>query len=340
MSLSPSSHGDAAKPQVSNTRWVVLTVGAFVGVTAVMGGLFWAMGLSNFSGTDSAAKVLVAVLALVGTLFGTIVTLVGLMLKRSIDARTLVLQIEAEARLNLDTAIKAVELFKSASGSASSAESAGALFALTRLGQPHFALALLEELWPKDLIQTPSAIWVLNNALRSKEADVALIAVGVLESNVARLPDGQGGKNWPDDYAFEWRSEMPFLARGGMLSARVECLLSKPFDYWVRGTLNADIAFLSSCFRTESSPIIRQSAAAFLAILLQIYDPREKNVVYLSTGELDIETVRGEIEKTYGSFFSPGTQQDEELKRKLGTWIKRSPYFDIPRPTAEGSSGE
>jgi hypothetical protein len=59
---------------------------------------------------------------------------------------------EAEERLKLDTAIKAVELFKSAAGAASPSESAGALFALVRLGQFHFALALLEELWPKDLI--------------------------------------------------------------------------------------------------------------------------------------------------------------------------------------------
>lgn len=114
--------------------------------------MLWATGFLKFSGNDAAAKVVVAVLALFGSLFATTVTLIGLMLKRSFDARTLILQTEAEERLKLDTAIKAVELFKSAAGAASPSESAGALFALVRLGQFHFALALLEELWPKDLI--------------------------------------------------------------------------------------------------------------------------------------------------------------------------------------------
>jgi hypothetical protein len=325
---------------MSNVRWAILTVGAFLGVTVIMGGLLWAMGLFNFSGTDSAAKVLVAVLALVGTLFGTMVTLIGLMLKRSMDARTLVLQTEAEARLNLDTAIKAVELFKSASGSASSAESAGALFALTRLGQAHFALALLEELWPKSQIGSPSAVWVINSCLQSKDLDSGYRAAVALQGNVARLPDGAGGKSWPADYELEWPNEISFLARYAVLQARIECMVSKPFDYWDANVINADVVALTNCFRTDASPILKQSAAAFLAVLLESYDPRHGGILlYLPTGNLAVEEVRAEIEKSYGSSFLASSHRDQTLTEELRQWVKRSSYYDVPPPMPDNSGG-
>jgi hypothetical protein len=305
-----------------------------------MGCLFWAMGLFNFSGSDSAAKVLVAVLALIGTVFGTTVTLVGLMLKRSMDARTVVLQTQAEARLNLDTAIKAVELFKSASDGASSAESAGALFALTRLGQTHFALSLLEELWPKNQIGSPSAIWVINNCLQSTDVGVAKRAADVLLANAIKLPDDRGGKYWPADYDLEWPGEMSFFARHYMLQARIDALLSKPFEYWQRAQINVDIVALSNCFRKDSSSDIRQSAAAFLGILLEIYDPRGKTVLTLPTEKLAIEVLRAEIVTRYGSSLSAANNQDLELEEELRGWVKRAAYFETSRPAVENSSGE
>jgi hypothetical protein len=325
---------------VSNGRWVLLTVGAFVGVTAVVSSLLWAAGLLNFSGTQAAANVLVAVLALVGTLFGTIVTLVGLMLKRSLDARTLVLQAEAEARLNLDTAIKAVELFKSASGSASPEESAGALFALTRLGQTHFALALLQELWPKGKVESPSAVWVINSCLQSTDVGAADRAATILQENARRLPDGREGKCWPADYDLEWPRGISFFARYCMLQARIEALLAKPFDYWNRDILSGDIFALSNCLHTEESPLIKQSAAAFLAILLKRDDFNEGSELYLPTGRFVIREKLAEIEGIYGLSFPASSDRDRELQTAMTKWVKRLPYFETSPAGAESPSGE
>jgi hypothetical protein len=323
-----ASPRDSHQTEASDARWLAMTLGALLGVIAIVSGLLWVTGLLNFSGTDAAANVLVAVLTLVGTLFGATVTLIGLMLKRSLDARTLVLKTEAEERLKLDTAIKAVELFKSASGSTSPAESAGALFALTRLGQLHFALRLLEQLWPKGLVESPSAIWVINTCFQSRDSGIAEIAAGILRSNSGRLSNGRGGKWWPPDYELDWPSDMPFLARQQMLSARIEALLSARFDYWRRGELNADIVALSRCFREDPSPIIKRSGAAYLAILLQTYDPREGQVLQLPAGGLAIEEVRAEIERAYGSVFFAASEQDRELEDRLRAWVKRAPYFE------------
>jgi hypothetical protein len=90
---------------------------------------------------------------------------------------------------------------------------------------------------------------------------------------------------------------------------------------------NADILAVSNCFRTDSSSDIRKAAAAFLAILLQIYDPRDKQKLYLPTGGVQaIEEVRAEIDKTYGASFRASTEAEQELERKLAAWLKRVPY--------------
>lgn len=302
-----------------DARWLVMTFGALLGVIAIASGLLWAMGLFDFSGTASAAKALAAVLTLLGTTFATTVTLVGLLLKRSFDARNLVLKTEAEERLKLDTAIKAVELFKSASGSASPAESAGALFALVRLGEFHFALRLLEQLWPKGTVESPSALWVINNSLHSTETGVPELAALVLSVNSGRLLNNQGGKWWPSDYEFESPAELSYMVQKDMLQARIKSLLSAKFNYWSRNDTNVDIVALVNYFRSELSPQIRQSAAAFLAILLQTYDPRENQKLVLPTGDhLSIEEVRAEIEETYGLSFVASNEQDIELQNKLG----------------------
>jgi hypothetical protein len=302
-----------------------------------MCGLLWMTGWLNFSETASAAQILVAVLALVGTMLSTTVTLIGLMLKRSLDARTLVLQTEAEERLKLDTAIKAVELFKSAAGSASQAESAGALFALSRLGQFHFALALLQELWPKDRINSPSATWVINSCLQSKDFNAVELAATVLLENAAKLPDGRGSKSWPVNYDWKVPNEMSLFVRRVLLMARIKSLLSQPFDYWDRSTLNSDILALSNCFDTDSSSHLKKTAAAFLAILTQIYDPRDKQLLYLSKGELSIEKMRAKIEKTYGTSFCVSIVSEQELETKLGAWVKRAPCWKASGPTAQNS---
>jgi hypothetical protein len=292
----------------------------------------------DFSGGEAAAKVAVAVLALFGSLFGTTVTLIGLLLKRSIDKRTLVLQTEAEQRLKLDTAIKAVELFKSAAGAASPAESAGALFALIRLGQFDFALSLLDELWPKDLVRSPSAVWVINCCLQSEDVEIAELAATLLWANAAKLPDDHGGKSWPANYDWQVPNTMSLLTRRLLLMARVKSLLSRPFDYWDRNILNADILALSNSFRTDSSSELTQSAAAYLRTLLQVYDPSDKQVLHLPTGLLSIEEVRAEIEKKYGASVCGSTASDEELEGQLRSWVRPAAFRQASRP-GEASGG-
>jgi hypothetical protein len=158
-------------------------------------------------------------------------------------------------------------------------------------------------------------------------------------TNTEKLPDSQGGKSWPANYDWEVPREMSLLTRRLLLMARIKSLLSCPFNYWNRNMLNADILALSNSFRTDPSSEIRQSAAAYLGTLLQIYDPRDKQVLHLPTGVLSIEEVRGEIEKTYGASVSASTVFDQELEEQLRAWVKPAAFRQASGPTAKESSG-
>lgn len=343
MSSKEESTKSSEKSQSGDTKLLFMMLGGMTVEIGIVVGLLGVTGVLNFSGTDEAAKIVVAVIALVGTLIGTTVTIIGLMFKRSMDARNFNLKSEAEERLKLDTAIKAVELFKGASdskSSTSSAESAGALFALSSLGQSHFAISLLDELWPKDLIATPSAVWVINNSLKSTESGAAEVAANSLRANCDRLLDGSGNKWWPTDFVFELPNELSDYARLAIQNARIRSMLSADYDYWDQSSLNVDFVALTYTFREDSSPGIRQSAAAFLSMLLQTYNPNDGYVMNLPSGHLAIEEVRAEIKEAYGSSFRAISDQSQNLVEQLDKWVKRAPYFEKLRAAAEESASE
>ncbi len=118
-----------------STRWIGGTIAALALTFAAFTLLLWRVGLLDFTGTEARAKVIASALALLGALVASMVTFVGLLLKRSLDERNLALKQQAEERLRLDTAIHAVGLLSTNSGvEAPKSQRAGALFALATLG--------------------------------------------------------------------------------------------------------------------------------------------------------------------------------------------------------------
>ena len=122
------------------------------------GPFFWQLGFFNFTGTDPSSKVVAAALALVGTIVGAVVSIVGVILKHSIDRqaetrqeiesrRSDALQREAEQRLKLEAGVRALQLFSTSSGDLTPAvQRDGALFMLANLGQHELTLQLVDNL--------------------------------------------------------------------------------------------------------------------------------------------------------------------------------------------------
>ena len=288
--------------------------------------LKWIGFIQTTSGNSS--NVVAATVALVGTVFTATVTLVGLILKRSLDERNLAIKTEAEERLKVETSIKAFDLFKNASGSASHHEVAGALYALTSLNRVDFALELMQPMWPTNKVSTAVALWVVNSGLESEDPHTQRSAADLLEDNAAKLPDGLGYKNWPSSFFPDRWDTLSIFARQRLLFARMKSLLSKNLQYWKEEAINADIAFLYHGFQTDASPLVKSQCGAFLRKILEINYLREDTYkIFLPAKTLSMGGLREELRKSLLEDRSGGSDQAYELLQKLDEWMKASlPY--------------
>lgn len=177
---------------------LVLGVVALFGIVVLV---VWQTGLLDKKTPASNTQLVVAMLTLLGGLVASSFTLVGVLLKHSIDRRSASLAGEAEARLKLETAIKAVELLTMPDGASAPGErQAGALFVLASapLQQLDLALALLSEHWGSGAISSSAAIWVIDRALREPDPQMQSQAAWILRSHLKEVarPDSQD-LHWP-----------------------------------------------------------------------------------------------------------------------------------------------
>jgi hypothetical protein len=221
-------------------------------------------------------------LALLAILVPASVTSAGFMIKQSTDKQASKQQEEAqaqraqereqsnkrleqdrhqsEARLRLDAAINAADLFSPTSDPTSSAaRSAAGLLALTQLGQADLAVALLADLWgtqespalndaPNDAAVRPApatqgspqaeegpqvsigvsaetAIQVVNAALGTKDPNAQVMAAELLCRN-ARSLDISKAIHWPSEVNGKWNHELPVAAKLLIVDALVQMALA------------------------------------------------------------------------------------------------------------------
>jgi hypothetical protein len=325
----------------------------FAGTASVLFGMLWWIEHIKYSGTSAdSAKVIASVVALVGTLFTAVVSFIGLFLKHSMERhnskmlrlesdrnfelkveaeqrlnleneRNLALKKDAEERLRLETAIKAVELFRSASGAVSSSESAGALFALLSLGQHGFALRLLQNLWRKGGIDTPSAVWAINKALQSGSEESQRLGAKILLENATRLPDETGGIYWPSLLSESWQLEIFHTARANIAEARLRALMSKSIDSWDEGEIHHTLVLLASMQNTEPKPYLRHLATIALEQVLTAYVnwPDDMKIIAPS-GQWSIIDIRTETEVFRIKGFEFESNMAVKLASDLSKWVQ------------------
>jgi hypothetical protein len=183
-------------------------------------------------------------LALLAVLVPASVTLVGYWFTRQSERRLDREHHDELARLRLDAAMRAAELFATgADQSENAAKSASGLIALTRLQNADLAVALLVDLWTAppgagdqsrengsstgevvihdSPVSTETAILVINAALVATELPNAqLVAAEVLCRNAARLDPCQS-LHWPAAIDGRWLPELPPKAKLLVIDALV-----------------------------------------------------------------------------------------------------------------------
>lgn len=289
------SHG---RPLEQDTpRTLVYGVGAFL--LALYGGfvlLLWGLGILDLDGkTDT--QVLAAVLGLLGGLFAASLTFVGALLKHSVDVRTLRLSWETEARLRLETSIRAVQLLATADGkTAPPTQQAGALFTLVRLDQLDLALPLLGEVFARGEVSSKAAVSVVDCALRSSDDALQRAGASILVANAPRLRDERSCWDFPECVSLRWSTDLHVYAREGLLDALLGTLLSVPPSEWRRECTNAFLVQFDAVRKAEDREHIR--AGAILAMHLILNSQGYAGVTFdlmVQDGAVNIGPLRDEI---------------------------------------------
>jgi len=174
--------------------------------------------------TVPSATAYAAALGLVGTVLSVAVTLIGVVIKYSIDDRNArqaeidsfrnnVLKEEAEDRNRIEASIRAVDLLCENNKDTTKTQMGGALLALVNLRQYGLAVSLLSQLWRERKVPTSVADEVLRKTLiHGKEEDRTNAGV-VLFENASKISQ-EGYHIWPLP---EWRVDLPNQCRSALV---------------------------------------------------------------------------------------------------------------------------
>jgi len=179
--------------------------------------------------------------------FATAATIIGLLLTRSHNNRTLIaqkkadernalLQRETSARLALDTVVKSLELLIRNDGEyAPKAKVAGALAALVHLEHPVIAMRTLSAAWDDNAVDAATACWLISEVFAGGTEDSKYEAAMLLMLHVSELcmdDTRKGVFEWPSFIYLKWPMSIPRDARYVILISLIELVLSRNQDWW------------------------------------------------------------------------------------------------------------
>lgn len=295
-----------------NNRWVLLGIAIILVTFFLFLVLLWKIGLFDFSGTESSAKIVAATIALVAGLFGSLVSLFGILLKQSFDHRTLNLKIqeenrlelesernnnlriEGEKRLKLEAAIQAVQLLSTSSGvDVPMTQRAGVLFSLAHLDLIDLALTMMNQMIANDRIDAETTSWLLDKAIKSDNESTQINASVLLEIHVEKLLLDEGRACFPDSVVDYWDTNLPIDVRDNIAVALLKLVSSRHQKDWDVGVLNTIIATLISIWRTEPETRISLAVAVCLEKIVRNIAPG--NIIYYSAGDVLIDDVKQKL---------------------------------------------
>lgn len=296
----------------SSSQWTVAGLVVVPLVFVFMIVLLWRLDFFEFSGTEASAKIVATALTLGGGLIATMVTLIGLLLRQSVEQRNAdlreeaeerlrieaernrALQEEAERRLKLEAAIKAVGLLGSDTGAeVSLIQRTGVLFSLSHLGVLDLAIDLVGLMLEDHLISAKSAVTIINTALQSDDTRVQIAAAEILRDQSASLLTPGGGLEWPVTVGLNWGKELSFLSKVYAILGLLRSVLARPKKDWKGVSLNAIVAFLVVAYRSENDWRIQAPIAHFLREMLKLYGPATE--LHVPDETIQIAAVRHEI---------------------------------------------
>jgi hypothetical protein len=323
-----------------NAKRVALLIVVVIGLMFVAGLILWRGGYLSFRGTPASASVVAAALTLIGALLAASISLVGILFKESYDRRSEdrartesdradAAGREAEKRLQLEAAIKAIQLFAKPDGSESlPIQRAGALFMLSSLAHHQLALALARELI-RDRAVDPSVVAaIVDNALGVKDARVQQSAVALLCASASTMLTDTGFE-FPSLLMNGGKGLSPYVREWSAFAFAL-VILARPLPKWrdLVYEIYGAIAGLALMWLNEIDMELKQDLSAILNVVLRAF-PDLENLRH-PLRFIDITEIRAAITDA-----QPFTQSAADVVAKLEQWLATVPSpAAAPLPTA------
>jgi hypothetical protein len=299
----PRYNGEMALSNDEADRSTLVIAASVVLLFLSFAGFLWLADLLRFDGSDASAKVVGATLALAGAFGASLFSLVGVMLKHSIDIRTEkrlrlesdrndVARSESEQRLKLEACIRAVQLLSTPAGTpAPPAQITGALLTLISLEQYELVLELVEEFLRQKQLDSGTVAGLLDPVMTKGDAGLQSAVVGLLYRREADFVNSDGLLELPacffaacDRLSFYARTWVPiFIARAIMKHPTVFWRKDKAFLYGLVGALGFQ-------YQKEPDADLKSNIGAILAAFLEIFP--ELRVAHVAAGTVNLDDLR------------------------------------------------
>jgi hypothetical protein len=301
--------------------WILAVSAAILVLYVAFAATLWRLGLFDVPESGPDARIFAAVFGLLGGLFASILTFVGVLLKHSIDTRTLEITRDSEARLKLETSIRAVELLATDDGRETApSQQAGALFALANLGQLGLAVALLNELWPAGRVSTAAATGVIDQALRVGSIGTQIGASRVLQANADLLRHTDRGILLPDSLDGEWHTEWPGGVRNILISALIDAIRYRPRSEWSTDDLSTLSLNFDQIRKLDPDPVIAAAAVLVTNVLLELRFLEDTDAFLTADGQrIQVGALRSEIASLVPDARINAAYSDRDLVESLRT---------------------
>jgi hypothetical protein len=256
--------------------WLALVLLLLVPLYALAISFAIRSGVFNLSDRSISNEEFKALWAFIAAGVGTAATIIGFLLTKSHNERTLafqrdledrklVSQKESDARLTLETVVRGLELMVVSDGSyAPKARIAGSLATLVHLGHPAIAMRALAIVWEEDRVDANTACWLISEAFRTGSEISQQEAAELLFQHAEKLTKEarRAYYAWPDVLIDNWLPDLPLGARLRILVAFAKVVLSQEPSWWAAEWWF--LAYLDEVLQKDPDSAVRDSAAQLL----------------------------------------------------------------------------
>jgi hypothetical protein len=325
-----------------------LLLGALVSVGivfAIFTWILWRFGFFSFSGTDASTKIVAASISLVGGLIGSIITFVGVILKHSIDQRSIALQeeseirekiesardnrlkIEAERRLMTEASIQAIGLLSTSSGTeVTLAQRAGVILTLADLDKMSLALSLTDQMLLDSTLDITTAVWLFNKGLSfDKDPDIQLQSAILTDKHVAKMLQKNGEGVFPPILLKNEILSLEVNVRRNAVNALIDLLMLRPFADWDPGPFCTVLDSIHYVWKKDPDEDIQDITGIALFSFIKAFEPDEKLRLRSNSSQSDLPPVSKLSEELteYADKCLPGRLLDGRLRSPLlAKWVE------------------